>query len=223
MMVSELRAEYRRQADTLCAGDPVQASVRDELLDLYKHLGSDFGPNSQEAWIYQVIVHPATNRVDSMPMNVLTRVVDHFIAMFNGNLPMVLDMVSLLLADPTVSPIPVTEEVLASIRGALHEYNLVDGWEFYGMGVCSGATAVNEDAPKADEFAKAGRVHEHPDAHPVWYTKLVTRDARVWTLIAEQGEEIFYVTTGPDEVESEQGEFPMGTALTRLVTSIATT
>lgn len=216
-MYSELSFEAIRKADALCDTDPIQAAVRTELLSIHEHISPSMGVDAAEAWLYQVVVNERLKVAESLPMDMLTRVVRYFTAAYDGNLPMVLNFISMLLSDPTASHAPVDDTVLTAIHLALNTHELADGWEFYGIGVCSGAMCVSEKSPDAEEYAMTGRISEHPDAHPVWYAKLVGCDMRVWSILAEQGEPLVYSVTDPDEVELEQAQYPMGTSLMRLL------
>jgi len=219
--VTESRTDAIAKADALCAVDPIQAAVRGELLEIESTMSAELSTDSAEAWIYQLIINPTTGKADSLPMSRLTRVVRHFVVEHEGNLPFVLDFISQLLANPDIAGRKIPDYVRASIDDALHEHrNVGDGWEFYGLGVCSGAICLDEKAPGAEEYARAGRIAEHPDAHPLWFTKLVTRDTRTWTVLAEQGGPLTYGTSGPDEVEPEESPHPTSLSLMRLVSAI---
>lgn len=212
----ESQRETVRLADAVCATDPVQAGVRDELLKLEKWATEDgYTPGDPRmTHMFQVVVNRATNQVESMPMRVMTEVVRHFAEMLDGMVPASVELVSRILSEPESFSAMMTPAVTDSIRFMLTEYRLADGWEFYGFGICTTCLSLRSDVPNAEEIARRDDSDEHPETRPLWYAHLVGGDLRVWSVLHQRGYDVVYGTSGPDEATQD---FPELTPLMRFV------
>lgn len=215
MMHEQLDA--MRHADDVCAADPVQGAVRDELIDLERRCTQDGfdADDLRNVHLYQMLVNRETGQATSRPMTIMTEVVRFFIANLGQPVPIVLDMVSLILTNPELGAEPPSDAVRHSIDVAMREYEPQEGWEVYAVGVINQLYSMRADIPGADQIASMREVIDHPQARQCWYTNLVGSDSRIWTVLRQEGEQLVYATCGPDEpVDDPLTEL---TALTRFV------
>jgi len=197
------------KADAVCRNDPIQNAVRSELLRLH-HAGtsSPVDPyDLRETSLYLLAVNPDTLEASSAPLTVVTRLVRHYCLDMKVDVVTSLNTISFYMANPELGV--AQSGIEQTIAKALNEWTPCDGFQVYGYGVVSAAWSVRDDKPGIDEFVDAvqrGEDATHDDMVPLWYTHLVGRDHRVWTLLQQTGYDLVYATDGPDEAGSDAPE-----------------
>lgn len=199
MPLTEGQLEIMAEADQLCATDPVQAAVRDELIRMDEFL-APYGYNVRDInnfSLFQFNLSPDTGQLHVAVLDTLSTVCAYFAQTMNSPWHVIVDMVTSLLINPELSPVSLPEMTRTAIRTALHEQAPQPGWEFYGVGISGQALSVGMDDPAAAEIV-AGNL-EHEAVRPLRYMHLLARDSRIWTLYHQEGLDRIYGTGSADE------------------------
>lgn len=207
-------------ADAVCAADPVQAVIRDELLNMERHAtltGMD-ARDIGHVLVYALITDPSMPEASVVPLNILTSLVRHFAIQFDATVVRVLGMISQVLTNPDgydVVPDPTVRDAIAT---ALNEWVPSHPRVRHGIGVAFVQDSLRTDAPGASDLA-SGQLRQHPDMRPCWTTHLVCVDSRQWTVMRQDGYGVVYGTDGPDDPDLGIAEMA---ALTRLLVAAGT-
>jgi hypothetical protein len=194
------QADVMAAADAVCAADPIQAAIRDEMLHIETH-GTEDGYDYTDitnTMVFQMAINHATGQAASTPLRTLSHLVWKTALTFGCDIPRSLDMVSAILANPELSTVAPVDTIKASIHRTLHEYDLEEGWEVYGVGVVSIAQSVRADTPEMERMTTE-ELESYENLVPVWYAHMVGTDSRVWSVLHQEGYAVVYGVTGADE------------------------
>lgn len=195
------QAEARRRTDAVCADNPTHANVLRELRELEARITghAGFTPDNPKTFAFRMVHDTATDRMVINPLVVFTMLLRMFERKV-GTMPAALDFLARAIGSPEASPAGLDPAEIAYARDAIRGEPLPPNREFYGVGVFGEGLSIDQDHPDAEAvLAAAQRAEDHPAVANVVYLKMVTRDARIWDLVHQEGHDPAYNTIGPDD------------------------
>lgn len=207
------------QADALCAAEPLQYNIREELFRI-EEWATSRGINAESPYRLFMLAAQPNGAVVSMPMDIMTKMWIQVVPNVGGDPMAALEFLSMAATDPDQFGKEVPDVVRQAFHQMLHEYAIGGDWKFHALGVCLPGLALRDDAPNAGhiiDLDDVDAVANHPDTRPAWYSYLLCVDSRIWTVMHLDGHDRVHATAGPDDTGLN---FPALNGLTRLVTAI---